>query len=458
MILKMVVKSIFIQYLSKMVTFPLSLVIYSILVKNLSIVEFKDYNLFLAVTIYMLGFIDLGMGNFFYRESILTKNYYFFNFLLNFKIFMFFLLILIYLFFFKIFNFQLTILLILYLFFNILKDILEKILRSFSKFNYISYVNIYTILFQFMIILYLFFHKKLCLTSVLISLILSIIFNIILIKFSLKKLRKKFTFRINYKYLIYTYLLVKKNFKYIFPWIIIFLSNIIFSRLDIFMLNYFNLFYSVSEYSSSYNLYEKLEFFLLAISMVFYNFFSQNKNLKVFSLILNIMTLISLMFIISLLFLSDFLIYLIIGNKYIYSKKLFIIMVLGTYFKFYTTFFVNWLYLHKKEFIVSIGAILILLLNGVLNYIFIPEYKDLGAAYTTLISDFFNFIFFIYAMYKLNFKFATKFFLFFNLFYIIGVVFYFYVQNYTIFLLLFIFQIVFFIINIKNYAFLKGLL
>ena len=72
----MVVKSIFIQYFSKIITFPLSLIIYSLIVKSLSVEEFKDYNLFLAIVLYIIGFIDLGLGNFFYREAITKKIQY----------------------------------------------------------------------------------------------------------------------------------------------------------------------------------------------------------------------------------------------------------------------------------------------------------------------------------------------------------------------------------------------
>jgi len=452
------IKSIGIQYLSKIITFPLSIIVYSLIVKKLSVEEFKDYNLFLGVVIYIVGFIDLGISNFFYRESITKKQYYFFNILLNLKIFMYFLIIIGYILFFNIFNFETNLFIFVYVFLSVKKDILEKFLRSKSKFNYIAYANIISVIFQLFFIILLYIFNKLFFENILIVLILNLLFYIFINYFFFKKINKNFNLKISLKYFIYSLIYVKKHFIYIFPWIIIFLSNLIFSRLDIFMLNYFHLSYGVAEYSSSYNLYEKMEFFLLTISMVFYNYFANNKDLKTFSKILEIITLISLFFVIIVLLFSNIIIDVIIGSKYIRAKELFILMILGTYFKFHTTFFVNWLYLYKKEKIVTIGIFLTLLINYILNYIFIPYYGDMGAAYTTLISDVFNFLIFLFFMYKNNFNFTTKLYIFFNTSYIIFVIIAILTKYYYIFIFLLVIALLAIIKNLKSYLFLKGIL
>jgi len=454
----LVVKSIFIQYFSKIITFPLSLIIYSLIVKSLSVEEFKDYNLFLAIVLYIIGFIDLGLGNFFYREAITKKKYYFFNILFNFKIVVFFIVIILYFLCFNFLNYKIAFFIILYVFLFVLKDVLEKLLKSFSRFDYIAYVNVGAVFFQFLLIVGL-YYKKFLFLDVLLGVLCSILFvYVILYKRILNK--KILLFKVNLKYFFFSIFFIKKNLKFMIPWIIIFLGNLIFSRLDVFMLNYFNFSYDIAEYGGSYNLYEKLEFFLLTISMVFYNVFADKKDIKLFSRILEVVMLISFLFVGMLLISSDLLVNLIIGDKYKNARDLFVIMVLGTYFKFHSAFFVNWLYLHKKEWGVGVGIILMLLLNGILNYIYIPIYKDIGAAYTTFISDAFNFLFLIVVMYKNEFKFMSKFYVYFNLVYILIITYFLIAKsiNEKILIIILLFGTVVFFKNIKRYEFLKGIL
>ena len=77
---------------------------------------------------------------------------------------------------------------------------------------------------------------------------------------------------------------------------------------------------------------------------------------------------------------------MILGSKDFWNAKWMIAPVaIGTLFQFYYSYFVYVEMYEKKTFIVAIGSVGAALANAILNYIFIPKYGYLAAAYTTMI-------------------------------------------------------------------------
>ena len=73
------------------------------------------------------------------------------------------------------------------------------------------------------------------------------------------------------------------------------------------------------------------------------------------------------------------------GEKYIDAKFVMPPVILGCIFQFVYTMYVNLEIYSKKTVIISIGTLLAALLNIGLNYIFIPKYGYIAAAYTTAV-------------------------------------------------------------------------
>lgn len=450
----MVLKNIFLQYIAKFITFPLSILIYSIVVKNFSVKEFAEYNLLLATAIYLLGFMDFGVGNYFYREALNNQKKYYFNILINYKFVFNIFVLSIYFLFFNQFDWKLSFFLVVYIFATLLKDVLDKILKSDSRFDSIAYLGVFSVVLQFIGIVLLNFIAALNIYTVLALLII----NFIVYDYLAARKKGKIALKIKEKYFFHSLRFIRKKILTLLPWILIFSANLIYSRLDIFMLDFFKMPYGVAEYSSSYMLYERLEFLLLAVSMVFYNHFAKNKSLELFSKVLDIISFVGLFFVALLLSWGDFIVDLIIGSKYIHATELFSIMVVGTYFKFHSTFFINWLFLHKKERSAAIGIVLMLFSNFILNLFVIPMYGTIGAAYTTLLSDFLNFVFLFLFMYYHKFNFASKYYIIVNCMYISIVVFLFIAPSKWVVLLPLLFIEMFYLgFRYKRYSFLKGL-
>ena len=80
---------------------------------------------------------------------------------------------------------------------------------------------------------------------------------------------------------------------------------------------------------------------------------------------------------------------MLMGREEFWSAKYVAIpVIVGCFFQFLYTVFVQIELYNKKTFIISIGSISAALCNLILNYIFIPKYGYVAAGYTTLISYF----------------------------------------------------------------------
>lgn len=78
-------------------------------------------------------------------------------------------------------------------------------------------------------------------------------------------------------------------------------------------------------------------------------------------------------------------VYVMGGDAYMASLGVMPPVVLGMVFQFYYAFYFNTEYFYGETYIISLGTTISAIVNLVLNFIFIPKYGYIAAAYTTLI-------------------------------------------------------------------------
>lgn len=86
------------------------------------------------------------------------------------------------------------------------------------------------------------------------------------------------------------------------------------------------------------------------------------------------------------------LLYIMGGNEYIIAAKVIPPIMCGYIFQFIYSLYVNIEYFNKKQKFIAFGTVVSAILNVILNYIFIPTYGYVAAAYTTLISYMFLYL------------------------------------------------------------------
>jgi O-antigen/teichoic acid export membrane protein len=384
------IKQIISQYYSKLLILPIVFIIQSTIIRELSVDDYAQYSLILSYLVFIIAFSDLGISNYYYREMISVKINYLSE-ILKFRIVLGFLGFLIFYSLNSLYNyiaidslvyiFILTILVI-----TIFADTQEKVLRANSKFVLISHRSILFNILSLVAYLTISFVFGFNLLLALALYIFTIFIRIVFFTTDLKMKNTLLTID-NQKF--------KRSFfstAYI-PWVLVFILNTIYARLDILMIEYFHDLKEVATYSVAYTIFEKTEVFIFAITAVLYNHFSNKKiSTEQFDIFVKLILFIALFYILFSIFFHEFFIELIAGGKYENSKELFLIMSFGMIFKFFSSFFMNILLLEKKEYFAAFAIFVILSANVVLNYLFIPKYGALAATYTTFICDVINFI------------------------------------------------------------------
>jgi len=102
------------------------------------------------------------------------------------------------------------------------------------------------------------------------------------------------------------------------------------------------------------------------------------------------------------------------GKKYVEAKYVIPPVMLGYVFQFIYSLYVNIEFYHKKQMKIALGTIIAAIVNIILNYIFIPIFGYIAAAYTTLIGYLLLFIIHYYFVKRMNCNswYDTKFFIF----------------------------------------------
>ena len=122
------------------------------------------------------------------------------------------------------------------------------------------------------------------------------------------------------------------------------------------------------------------------------------------------------------------------GKNYIEAKYVMPPVMIGFIFQFLYSFYVNIEFYHKKQKNIAMGTIIACIVNGVLNYLLIPKFGYIAAAYTTLIGYIVLFIIHFCLVKKMNCtswydtKFVFKIILY--AFFMLGVVNLLYINNY----------------------------
>ena len=96
------------------------------------------------------------------------------------------------------------------------------------------------------------------------------------------------------------------------------------------------------------------------------------------------------------------LLYIMGGKKYMSGIYVIPPVMIGFIFQFIYSLYVNIEFYCKKQFFIAIGTIIAAFVNFILNYIFIPIFGYIAAAYTTLIGYILLFVIHYYLVYRLG--------------------------------------------------------
>jgi O-antigen/teichoic acid export membrane protein len=105
---------------------------------------------------------------------------------------------------------------------------------------------------------------------------------------------------------------------------------------------------------------------------------------------------------VGLLLISPELLFAMGGQSYMEAKYIIPPIMIGYVFQFFYTFYVNIEFYHKKQVFIAIGTFSSAMINVALNLLLIPIFGYVAAAYTTLISYFFLFVFHYFIVKKMK--------------------------------------------------------
>ena len=377
-----------------------------LLAREISVDNFGLYNLILST---LFTFINIGRYGYdvtIQKKILKTDNKLikiekeiFFLFLFNsfFSCFSFF----IYLNYFKTYNFDSELIPILFA--------IIPIINIFSIYEYIKLATLSykKIIFFKVLNISIFFCIKILI--IFLQIRIEYLFFIIFLEFLIlnifyfKKIINKIFYRIDasFKYFFNT---LKSNF----PFFIIFISNYLLLKQDIFFSYYYFSPYDTGILSSVSKLSDAANLIFYGISFSLYPLFiKKNINLlKIFLLIL----VISLLLLILCLFANMFsveIITIFFGDKFINASELFSVTLFFIPFFFYINFINRILIAKDKQLIVSNIYVLMLIINTILNLILPTYFGLIGLVYSTLIS--LLIIFFVISFYLLGVTFEKKF-------------------------------------------------
>lgn len=249
-----------------------------------------------------------------------------------------------------------------------------------------------------------------------------VIINIVLALFFIYSLYKISKFNFNIKY-------VKDLLKFGLPLIPHALSGIILVYFDRIIINQLLGAEKTGLYSFAYNVGMIMQIFILAMNRawqpMFYEYYSKNKFKSITNIAKKYSTIVYYIAIILILFTRE-IVQIISTKEYNESMPIIPIIILSYLFLFLYTIYANYSFYYKKSGAISLATVIATIVNIILNYIFIPKYGYVSAAYTTLVSYILLFLFhFLVTKYYLNAKELIKFSMLMNKFFlVIFVVFY----------------------------------
>ena len=188
-----------------------------------------------------------------------------------------------------------------------------------------------------------------------------------------------------------TWALLKKYIKYGLkigvPMVPHGLAMIMLAQIDRVMINSFCGSYDLGIYSMGYNFSAMIMVFISAINSALtpwqYEALSKNKFLEIKKVQNEISVFVSYIALFFISFAPEAIL-ILGGEKYQESVKTVYPVLIGTLFQYFYQYYSTTEAFYKKNMLISLSSIGIGLLNFILNYIYIPQYGYISAAYTTL--------------------------------------------------------------------------
>ena len=189
--------------------------------------------------------------------------------------------------------------------------------------------------------------------------------------------------------------LLRPSLIFSLPLIPAMLSVLALSYADRFIINFYQGTVSVAEYSIGYTIGSVFAAIFLSTNKMWQKFIlvslKKNKIKKVRKAAKTYFFVI-LVIGIGFIFFGDYLIVLISNDSYLSASNYITPIIIGMFFYFLYTLYSNIPFFYKDVKYLMIPAIFAAIINIILNFIYIPKYGIIAAAYTTAISYFFQFL------------------------------------------------------------------
>ena len=291
---------------------------------------------------------------------------------------------------------------IVFAYFISLININQKVLSALKKFKDQFQINIKSRLLIIILYVPAILILKIGIPWLLSLVLVGFIYNIFLLIRALKINHVFFSFR------FFNYKQIKSILKVSFPLGLAVIFNFLYDKVDVLLISKLADFTQVAFYNVGYGLYKTSTLFfsfLLVAGLTKVSYLSRNKKgVKLFfKKYFKILSLICLFIFLILFFGSEFIIKIIYTNKFdesIIILKLLSFAILGLALNNLTGVVLTGIGLFKENMIVTMIG---LLLNVILNIIFIPLYGIIACAIITIMTEYFIFagdIFFLNKFFK----------------------------------------------------------
>lgn len=182
---------------------------------------------------------------------------------------------------------------------------------------------------------------------------------------------------------------VKYALKYGVPLVPHLMSGFVLAQFDRLIVNQISGANDAGLYSFAYNIGMLMNIVVMSLNRswtpIFYSKINDGKHDDIQNMVKN-NSKIALLMALCLIFFSKEIVMLIADPAYFDAFKLVPIIVISYIFVYYQTIYANYAFYRKKTYLISIITIIACGVNIALNYVFIPKYGYIAAAYTTLFS------------------------------------------------------------------------
>jgi len=209
-----------------------------------------------------------------------------------------------------------------------------------------------------------------------------VLINFILFTYSLYNIIKISTFKTDFRN-------IKYAVSFGVPLIPHAMSGFVLAQFDRVIINQINGAGDAGLYSFAYNVGMLMNVVVMSLNKswvpIFYSKLKDSRHEDVGKMVKNYTKLV-LLAALGLILFSKEIVVIIADPEYFTALNLVPIIILSYVFVYFYTIYGNYSFYRKKTYLISLNTILACVINVVLNYLFIPKYGYIAAAYTTLIS------------------------------------------------------------------------